>query len=142
MDRASTGEDRYVQAFGHLEVTARLTQRPEEFPAPGAYRYTYVMPYEVLRVHRQAPDSEFSVSPGDEIFVGHYRPHLPRSEIKDRNWGPSPLGGNLLRFATGEVHRMALDYPLDRLAPGGVLDYCYPPESNRYFAIWTNSTDL
>jgi hypothetical protein len=34
---------------------------------------------------------------------------------------------------------MALDYELQDLAPGGVLDYCYPAEQNRFIALWTNT---
>ena len=35
---------------------------------------------------------------------------------------------------------MALDYELQDLAPSGVLDYCYPPGTNRFFALWVNPT--
>ena len=94
----------------------------------------------MLRVHRQDPQGKYKLKPGDEIFVGHYKPWLPRSEIKDGDWGDSPLGGKLTHFVTGEAHRMALDYELQDLAPAGVLDYCFPPGVNRFFAIWTNPT--
>ena len=40
------------------------------------------------------------------------------------------------------VDTMALDYELGDLAPSGALDYCYPPEGNRFFAVWTNPTNL
>jgi hypothetical protein len=46
------------------------------------------------------------------------------------------------RFVTGEVHRLALDYELQDLAPSGALDYGFPPNTNRFFALWANPTTL
>lgn len=136
--RAETGADEMVTTLGRMEVTARLVERPAEFPDFGAYRYTYVLKYEVVEVLRPDPDGPYPVAPGDEIFVGHYKPWMPRSEIKDDDWGEDPLGGKLTRFVAGEVHRMALDYELADLAPSGSLDYCFPQDTNRFFAVWTN----
>jgi len=136
--RGGDGADEHVTRLGRMEVTARLVDSPEEFPDLGAYRYTYVVEYEVLRVHRQDPTEEHPVEPGDRIFVGHYRPRLPRNQIQDTDWGNSPLGGKVAAIRKGDVHRMALDFELTHLAPSGVLDYCYPPGVNRFFAIWTN----
>jgi hypothetical protein len=138
--RTDTGRDESVTTLGRIEVTARLLKRPDEFPNLGAYRYTYVLEYEVLEVHRQDPQGEHRLGAGDRIFVGHYKPWMPRAQIKDADWGDEPLGGRLTRFAAGEAHRMALDYELGNLAPSGALDYCYPPGVNRFFAIWTNRT--
>ena len=140
--RTDTGEDPNVKTLGRLEVTARLLKRPEPFPDLGAYRYTYVLEYEVLKVHRQDPEGKHTLEPGDRIFVGHYKPWMPRGRIRDEDWGEAPLGGRLTRFVAGEAHRMALDYELGDLAPSGALDYCYPPEGNRFFAVWTNPTGL
>ena len=138
--RVETGADAMVQKLGRLEVTARLVERPDQFPKLGAYRYTYVLKYKVIRVHRQDPEGKHPLKAGDEIFVGHYKPWLPRSEIKDSDWGNSPLGGKLDNFVAGEVHRLALDYELQDLAPSGALDYCFPPATNRFFALWANRT--
>jgi hypothetical protein len=138
--RVETGEDEMVRRLGRIEVTARLQERPEQFPKLGAYRYTYVLRYHVLTVHRPDPEGNYALRPGDEVFVGHYKPWMPRSEIRDTDWGESPLGGKLDQFVTGEVHRMALDYELQDLAPSGALDYCFPPATNRFFAVWTNPT--
>lgn len=135
--RGGTGEDENVTTLGRLEVTARLLDCPDPFPDLGAYRYTYVVPYEILKVHRQDPQGKYVLKRGDTIFVGHYQPRLPRSKIRDADWGSSPLGGNVKRMAKGDVHRMALDYELAAL-PSGALDYCFPPEVNRFFAVWTN----
>jgi hypothetical protein len=140
--RVDTGKDEMVGRLGRIEVTGRLLERPEHFPEPGAYRYTYVLPYEVLRVHRADPEGRYPLKPGVRIFVGHYRPWLPRGEIRDAAWGSEPLGGRLSEFVTGAVHRMALEYALEDWAPTGVLDYQYPPRTNRFFAVWTNPTTL
>ena len=138
--KVADGRDEVISKAGRIEVTARLMERPVQFPERGAYRYTYVLKYQVLRVHRQDPQGKYKQKAGDEIFVGHYKPWLPRSEIKDGDWGDSPLGGKLTRFVAGEAQRMALDYELQDLAPAGVLDYCFPQGANRFFAIWTNPT--
>jgi len=139
-NRVQTGEDEMVGKLGRVEVSARLVERPEQFPKLGAYRYTYVLKYRVLKVHRQDPKRKYVLKTDDEIFVGHYKPWLPRAQIKDSDWGDSPLGGKLDQFITGEVHRLALDYELQDLAPSGALDYCFPPATNRFFALWTNPT--
>jgi len=140
--RGSGGEDEMVARLGRIEVTARLLARPDEFPNLGAYRYTYVLQYEVLKVHRQDPQGKYSLHPGDRIFVGHYKPWMPRDQVRDADWGDSPLGGQLTQFVAGQPHRMALDYELEQLAPSGALDYCFPPGVNRFFAVWTNPSDL
>ena len=139
--KVADGRDEVISKAGRIEVTARLVERPAQFPERGAYRYTYVLKYQVLRVHRQDPQGKYKLKPGDEIFVGQYKPWMPRSEIKDGDWGDSPLGGKLTRFVAGEAQRMALDYELQDLAPAGVLDYCFPQGVNRFFAIWTNPTN-
>jgi len=138
--RVETGADAMVQKLGRLEVTARLVERPDQFPRLGAYRYTYVLKYKVIRVHRQDSEGKYPLKAGDAIFVGHYKPWLPRSRVKDADWGDSPLGGTLDTFVAGEVHRLALDYELQNLAPSGALDYCFPPATNRFFARWANRT--
>jgi autonomous glycyl radical cofactor GrcA len=138
--RVETGQDEMVGKLGRIEVTARLVERPEQFPQLGAYRYTYVLKYNVLKVHRQDPAKKYPLKPGDDIFVGHYKPWLPRSRIKDADWGESPLGGKLDQLNVGEAHRLALDYELADLAPSGALDYCFPPGTNRFFALWANPT--
>ena len=138
--RFESGEDEMVRKLGRVEVTARLVERPEQFPKLGAYRYTYVLKYQVMKIHRGDPERRHPLKPGDTLFVGHYKPWLPRSEIKDADWGETPLGGKLDQFVTGEAHRMALDYELQDLAPSGALDYCFPAATNRFFALWTNPT--
>ncbi len=41
--RVQTGADETISKLGRLEVTARLVERPDQFPQLGAYRYTYVL---------------------------------------------------------------------------------------------------
>lgn len=142
MSRVDTGEDEPVRRLGRIEVTARLVERPDEFPEPGAYRYTYVLPYEVLRVHRVDSQTAEALKPGALIFVGHYQPWLPRTEIGDAAWGTEQLGGRLREFVAGAAHRMALEYELADWAPAGVLDDQFPPGTNRFFALWANPTTL
>jgi hypothetical protein len=140
--RVDSGEDEPVKRLGRIEVTARLIERPETFPELGAYRYTYVLRYEVVRVHRADREGRYPLAAGDPIFVGHYKPWMARAEIQDADWGTDPLGGRLDQFVAGEAHRMALEYELQDWAPSGVLDYVFPPETNRFFAVWTNPTTL
>ena len=134
----TTGKDEIVGTLGRIELTARLAEAPEEFPVIGGYRYTYVVKYEVIDVHRQDPDGNHPLKRGDEVCVGHYQPFMPRSKARDDDCGDMQLGGKLSRIVTGESHRMALDYNLENLAPGGVLDYCFPLDAPRFFALWTN----
>lgn len=136
--RGDTGEDDMIGRMGRIEVTARLDECPDPFPSLGAYRYTYVLKYRVLEIHRPDPAGQHPLRAGDDIFVGHYKPWQPRSAIQDADWGDRPLGGRLSRFVPGDTHRLALDYELADLAPSGVLDFCYPPGSNRFFAVWAN----
>ena len=138
--RIDTGEDETVTKAGRIEVTARLDECPETFPDLGAYRYAYVVKYEVLKVHRQDPAGKYPLKPGSVIFVGHYRPRLLRAQAHDADCKNMVVGGRLDRFAIGDVHRMALDYELQNLAPSGALDYCFPSEGNRFFANWVNPT--
>jgi len=140
--RGESGADEMSAKLGRIEVTAHLVERPDQFPQLGAYRYTYVLRYEVLKIHRQDPSGKHRLRVGDNIFVGHYKPWMPRSAVKDADWGDGPLGGKADQLLAGDVHRMALDYELEDLAPSGALDYCYPPGTNRFFALWTNPTSL
>ena len=117
-----------VTTLGKFEVTARLTQVVGEFPANKLYDYVYVMKYEVLQVHR----GEIA---GREMFVGHYNPLKPRATVADKFSGK--IGGNVDRFQVGDVHRMALDAPLDQLYMGGIIDKHFQEPGVRYWAIWT-----
>jgi hypothetical protein len=111
-------------------VTAELLAIPGEFPPNDLYNYAYVLKYRVLEVHRG------DLKPGEEILVAHYNPLKPRSSAADENSGK--LGGNLQRFKAGDVHRMALEAPLDQHWMGGVIDKYFDQKGTRYWAVWTN----
>lgn len=127
-----TGENDKVATLGAVEVTARLVEVP-----PGAifkrqlYDYATILKYEVLKVHRGAVKS-------DLIFVGHYNPFKPRSEAADRR--VKNVGGTARDFRPGQVHRMALEAPLEEHFMGGIVNKYFGQETGPlYFAVWTNS---
>ena len=118
-----------VTSLGKVEVTARLTEILGTFPKNDLYDYTYIMKYQVLKTHRGSVD-------GSNIFVGHYNPLKPRVSVTDKFSGK--IGGNVDHFVAGQVHRMALDYPLDQCYMGGVIDKHIMEQGIRYWALWTD----
>ncbi len=118
-----------LSANGDTEVTARLTAIGGDFPPNKLYDYMFVMKYHVLTVHRGKVD-------GEDIFVGHYNPLKPRATAADKHSGK--VGGNVDRFRVGDVHRMALEAPLDELFMGGIVDKHINEQGTRYRAIWTD----
>jgi hypothetical protein len=118
-----------LAANGDLEVTAKLASIGGEFPSNRLYDYYYVMKYHVLKVHRGKVD-------GDTIFVGHYNPLKPRASAGDKYSGK--VGGDVHRFQAGDVHRMALEAPLEELYMGGIIDKHIAEGGTRYRAIWTD----
>jgi hypothetical protein len=116
---------------GSIEVTAKLVEIPE-----GAifqrelYNYATVLKYQVLEVHRGNVK-------GQTIYVGHYNPAKPRSEVADRR--VQDVGGNLKSFHAGEVHRMALEGSMFDHFTGGILNkYSGQDTDPIYWAVWTN----
>lgn len=118
-----------LSSSGDTEVTARLTAIGGEFPPNKLYDYMYVMKYHILKVHR-------GKVAGEDIFVGHYNPLKTRAAAGDKNSGK--VGGNVDRFQVGDVHRMALEAPLDELFMGGIIDKHINEQGTRYRAIWTD----
>ncbi|MCJ7676003.1 MAG: hypothetical protein MUO33_12755 [Sedimentisphaerales bacterium] len=126
-----TGEDPNVTTMGSIEVTARLAEIPE-----GAifkrelYNYTTVLKYNVLKVHRGQVEAK-------TIYVGHYNPFKPRSEAADKR--VTGIGGNLRSFRSGQIHRMALEVPIDDYYMGGIINkYFGKSDGPIYWAVWTN----
>jgi hypothetical protein len=126
-----TGQDTEVVRRGSLEVTARLVEVPE-----GAifrrelYDYATVLKYKVVAVHRGKVD-------GRTIYVAHYDPFKPRSQAADRR--AEGIGGDLETFRAGQVHRMALEVPLDDHYMGGVVNKYFGQATDPiYWAVWTN----
>ncbi len=125
---AKRGPSPELAANGDTEVTAKLTAIGGEFPPNKLYDYMYVMKYHVLKIHRGNVQ-------GEEIFVGHYNPLKPRSDAEDKYSGK--VGGNVDRFAVGDVHRMALEASLDDVFVG-IIDKHRNEKGMRYRAIWTD----
>ncbi len=127
---AGQGVPSAVSRLGPIEVTAELVDIPGEFPQKKLYDYVFVMKYRVLRTHRGKVE-------GDQILVGHYNPQKPRSGAQDKFSGP--IGGGVERFRVGDVHRLALDLPLDEKMPMvGLIDKYVAVPGMRYWAIWTD----
>ncbi len=125
-----TGEDAEVTTRGGAEVTARLVEIRGEFPENVNYDYAFVMKYEVLQTQRGEVDSEV-------IYVGHYNPRKPRATVVGER--VQELGGNLEQFRAGDVHRMALEVPIDDYFMGGIVDKYFEEKSDPiYWAVWTN----
>jgi hypothetical protein len=119
-----------VSTLGTVEVTARLLEIPGELPQKKLYDYVYVMKYRILRTQRGRVD-------GDEILVGHYNPLKPRRSAEDKFSGK--LGGSVERFQAGDVHRLALEAPLDEKMPMvGLIDKYVGLKGPRYWAVWTD----
>jgi len=94
------------------------------------YDYAHVMKYEVLQVHRGQLEK-------DTIYVGHYNPAKRRDRVADAR--VPEIGGNLKRFRVGDVHRMALEVPIDDYYMGGIINkYFGQTEDPVHWAVWTN----
>lgn len=121
--------DKELTSLGSTEITAKLVEIPGAFPPNDLYDYTYVLKYRVLRVHRGNVSTP-------EVLVGHYNPLKPRATVADEQSGK--IGGRVQRFTAGDVHRMALDQPVDQHWMGGIIDKYFNQTGVRYWAIWTN----
>jgi hypothetical protein len=127
----TSGAGTELSSRGSIEVTARLEPIPEGaiFDRP-LYNYATVLKYHVLEVHRGRVK-------GDTIYVGHYNPAKPRSEVADQR--VSDVGGNLKSFREGQVHRMALEESMLDHFTGGILNkYSEEDTDPIYWAVWTD----
>jgi hypothetical protein len=130
---AATGEDAEVTSRGSIEVTAQLEEIPEgAIFRRDLYDYATVLKYRVLAVHRGEVAAE-------TIYVAHYNPFRPRAEAADRR--VPEVGGDLRTFRNGQVHRMALEVPIDDHYMGGIVNkYFEETPDPIYWAVWTNAT--
>jgi len=112
-------------------VTAKLVEIPEgAIFKRDLYDYATVLKYLVLEVHRGKVD-------GQTIYVGHYNPFKPRAEAADSR--VKDIGGDLKAFRAGQVHRMALEVPIDDHFLGGIVNKYFDTASGPiYWALWTN----
>jgi len=127
--RNSKQIDPELASLGTAEITGQIVEIPGEFPANDLYNYAYVFKYRVLKVHRGQVN-------GSEIFVAHYNPLKPRATVADEFSGK--IGGKVERFRAGEIHRMAIEEPLDKHWMGGIIDKYFENKGTRYWAVWTN----
>jgi hypothetical protein len=128
---AGAGSNPDLANRGSIEVTAKLVEIPEGaiFDRP-LYNYATVLKYQVLQVHRGSVK-------GQAIYVGHYNPAKPRSEVADQR--VRDVGGNLKSFRAGQVHRMALEGSMLDSFTGGILNkYAEDDVDPIYWAVWTN----
>jgi hypothetical protein len=129
--KADTGQDDNVRTLGSIEVTARLLEIRGQLKNDPLYDYAHVMRYKVLKVHRGKLDK-------DVIYVGHYNPAKPRSRVADAR--VQQIGGNLKKLRAGDVHRMALEVPIDDYYMGGIINkYFDETKDPIYWAVWTNA---
>ena len=125
-----TGEDPEVTTRGSFEVTAELTEIRGEFIDRADYDYAFVMKYKVLKVHRGQLDQEM-------IYVGHYNPLKSRDRVADER--VTDVGGRLQKFRAGDVHRIALETPIDDFFMGGIVNRYFEEYTGPvYWAVWTN----
>jgi hypothetical protein len=125
------GEDPEMSKRGRIEVTAKLVEIPE-----GAifqrelYDYATVLKYQVQKVHRGQLGAL-------TIYVGHYNPFKPRAGAADQR--VQGIGGDLKAFRAGQLHRMALEEPIDDYFMGGIVDKYFGKKTDPiYWAVRTN----
>lgn len=128
--QTDTGVDPQVTSLGSIEVTAELLEIPGEVRDDPMYDYAHVMKYKVLATHRGQVEREI-------IYVGQYNPAKPRDGVADARVGE--IGGNLRQFRVGDVHRLALEVPIDDYYMGGIINkYFGQTDDPIYWALWTN----
>ena len=126
--------DSPVSKLGSLEVTARLVEVPEgAIFKRDLYDYAAILKYEVLATHRGQPHAKI-------LYVGQYNPFKPRDQAADRR--VKGIGGNVAGFTPGQVHRLALEVPLDDHFLGGIVNKYFGQDTGPlYWAVWTDADD-
>jgi hypothetical protein len=119
-----------VTTRGTAEVIAELVEIRGEFVDRSDYDYAFVMKYKVLEVHRGEIE-------GDILHIAHYNPQKPRDRVVDAR--VVDVGGTLQQFRAGDIHRMALESPIDDFYMGGIINRYFEEYSGPlYWAVWTN----
>jgi len=123
-----------VTTLGSIEVTARLVEVPEgAIFKRDLYDYATILKYEVIKTHRGQVHAS-------TIYVGQYNPFKPRDQAADRR--VKGIGGTAKSFTGGQVHRMALEVPLDDHFMGGIVKKFFGKQTGPlYWAVWTNSVE-
>ena|GEM_PF-268770 len=124
-------EDPHLTTNGTVEVTAKLVEIPDgAIFKRDLYDYATILKYQVIRLHRGQVAT-------NTIFVGHYNPWKPRAEAADKR--VKNIGGTLKQFRAGEIHRMALEAPIDDHFMGGIVNKYFGQETGLlYWAVWVN----
>jgi len=110
-------------------VVARLVEIPGKLPGNELYSYVYVFKYRIMKV-------ELGKVSAKEIYVGQYNPRLSRSQVKDKM--DAFVGGNLTEFRAGDVHRLQLVRPLEKIWKDATEDEYFDDDSERWFALTTD----
>jgi hypothetical protein len=113
-----------------LQVQARLVEIPGKLPHNDLYNYVYVFKYKVLKVI----EGKYAES---EILVGQYNPAQARTAIKDKM---APVAkGNLAAFRAGDTHVLKLINSVECVWKDAVEDEYFDDDSQRWYAVETNS---
>ena len=128
--KPDTGEDAQVTTLGSIEVTAQLIEIKGDLIDDPIYDYAHVMKYKVLQVHRGEVKDK-------TIYVGHYNPAKARASAADDRC--PEIGGNLRQFRPNDIHRIAMETPIDDYYMGGIINkYFEQSDAPVYWAVWTN----
>jgi hypothetical protein len=128
--KPDTGQDAKVTTLGSIEVTAELVEIKGKLIDDPLYDYSHVMKYKVLQVQRGELEK-------DIIYVGHYNPAKTRAAAADVR--APEIGGNLTRFRQGDIHRMAMEVPIDDYFMGGIINkYFGEVKDPVHWPVWTN----
>jgi hypothetical protein len=128
---ATTATDPHLATNGTVEVTAELMEIPEgAIFQRDLYDYATILKYKILKVHRGQVQEPV-------IYVGHYNPWKPRAEAVDKR--VKSIGGSVVQFRAGAIHRMALEVPIDDHFMGGIVNKYFGKDTGPlYWAVWTN----
>jgi hypothetical protein len=109
-------------------IIARCIEIPGTFPPNDLYNYLYLMKYRVLKVIKGSFKDK-------EVLVAHYNPRIPRPQIKDR-MAPF-VAGNVVKFETGDKHRLVLISPISIVIEERVEDEVEYADSDldKYYAL-------
>lgn len=112
-----------------LIVQARLVEIPGKLPGNDLYSYVYVFKYRIVKV-------ELGKTTAKEIYVGQYNPRQARDKVKDKM--DAYVNGNLVEFKAGDLHRLQLVKPLEKIWKDATEDEYFDDDSERWFAISTD----
>ena len=119
-----------MTTLGSVEVAAQLVEIPGKLIDDPLYNHAFIFKYEVVCVYRGQIAEK-------QIAVAHYNPVRPRTQARDE-FNPQ-IGGKLRSFRAGDIHRMALEVPLDDHYIGPIVDRYHQEEKGPiYWALWTN----